>query len=278
MSSEKLALAAIIYDFDGTLAPGSIQEHSFLPSLSIDKRVFWPAVKAEAKLQDADEILVYMRQMLERAREQGIPVTKESLKQHGKGLPLFNGVPTWFEKINGFARQVNLQLEHYVISSGIREMIEGCEIGQRFTRIFASSFIYDADGQAVWPGVAINYTTKTQFLFRINKGIPNTWNNEAINTYVPMDKRTVPFQNMLFIGDGDTDIPSMKMVRHQGGYSIGVFDPDIWQDRQEHIQRLISADRVNFVASADYREGSQLDVTVRGLLGRIAENVRLSET
>ena len=166
-----------------------------------------------------------------------------------------------------------LGLEHYIVSSGNLELIQGSAIAERFCRVYASQFIFNEDGEAIWPGLAINYTNKTQFLFRINKGVDNNWDNEAVNRWVPMHKRPVPFERMIFFGDGDTDIPSMKMVRHQGGHSIAVFDPaDFDANRsQEKIYKLIAEDRVHFVAPADYSAGSQLDVITRGILSRIAE-------
>jgi hypothetical protein len=149
----------------------------------------------------------------------------------------------------------------------------------KFKNVFASRFIYDSAGHATWPGVAINYTTKTQFLFRINKGIPNTWDNATINRWMPMEERPVPFSRMIFIGDGETDIPSMKMVRLQGGHSIAVFDPKRFGELsfQEKVYRLIAEDRVHFVAPADYKQGNQLDVTVKGILALISEHARHSE-
>jgi len=161
------------------------------------------------------------------------------------------------------------------VAAGIHEMIEGCEIAESFKHIFASKFIYDEDGVAIWPGIAINYTTKTQFLFRINKGVINNWDNGSVNKWIKMDERPIPFERMIFIGDGDTDIPSMKMVRLQGGHSIAVFDPEEWpkdgsgSKAQEKVFKLISEDRVHFVVPADYRNGSQLNITVKGILGRI---------
>ena len=171
---------------------------------------------------------------------------------------------------NEYAAGVGLELQHFIVSSGVRSMIEGCPIAGEFQQIYASSFIFDENGVAVWPGLSINYTTKTQYLFRINKGIENCWDNEAVNKWMSMETRPVPFQNMIFIGDGETDIPSMKMVRHQGGQAVAVFDPEKWDRLQERIYGLIAEDRVNFVAPAVYEKGSQLDVTVRGLLGRMA--------
>jgi hypothetical protein len=268
-------VAAIVYDFDGTLAAGNIQEHTFIPELlGIDKGAFWDDVKAQAKAHDADEILVYMWRMLEAARDKKKEVTRAVLKEHGCKTPLFDGVDSWFGRINAYAEKEGLILEHYVISSGIEEMIAGCSIFGEFKRVFASRFIYDSEGVAIWPGVAVNYTTKTQFLFRINKGIDNTFDNVAINKWIPLDKRPVPFTRMIFIGDGETDIPAMKMVRHQGGHSIAVFDPRKWErnELQGKIHGLIAEDRVHFVAPADYREQQQLDITVKGILGRYARS------
>jgi hypothetical protein len=267
-----LTRTAIVYDFDGTLARGNIQEHTFLPELGVDKDVFWTEVGRLKQEHNADQILVYMWWMLQQARAKGVTVTRELLRKHGGATPLYQGLDTWFDRINTYCAERGQRLEHYVVSSGNREIIEGCPIFTRFAGVFGSQFIYDAAGAAVWPGVAINYTTKTQFLFRINKGITNSWDDAAVNRWQPMNERPVPFTRMIFIGDGDTDIPSMKMVRHQGGYSIAVFDEDKWRETSSKakLHRLIAEDRAHFVAPADYRDGSQLDVIVRGILGRFA--------
>lgn len=265
--------AAIVYDFDGTLSPGSMQEHSFLPDLGYSEvSKFWDEAGAEAKAQDADAILTYMQLMLEKSAQ---PFTRDDLRRHGAQLPLFAGVSEWFSKVNAYASSIGLELEHYVVSSGLREMIEASPIASEFKHVFASGFSYSPDGHARWPAVAINYTGKTQFLFRINKGILTTWDDHAVNRWMPLEHRPVPFSRMIFIGDGDTDIPSMKMVRLQGGTAIAVFSPEEWREPRTRtkIQRLIAEDRVSYVAPADYTEGSQLDVTVRGVLGGIAEDV-----
>jgi hypothetical protein len=270
--------AALIYDFDGTLAPGNIQEHSLLPNfLGVSISEFWQRVAEEKQAHNADEILVYLRLIIEHARRSGLEITREVLAKHGAFTPLFQGVDTWFERIDAHAAAQGVTLEHYVVSSGNEEMIAGSAIGDKFRTIYASRYLYDEDGNAIWPAVAVNYTTKTQYLFRINKGVPNAWDNEPVNRFIPMDERPVPFQRMIYFGDGDTDIPSMKMVRHQGGHSIAVFDPDKWSSADATVRetvktkayKLIAEDRAHFVVPADYRDGSQLDVTVKGILGRI---------
>lgn len=270
--NESAVRAAIVYDFDGTLARGNIQEHSFIPSLQMEPAEFWKHCKVLAEENDADEILAYMLMMLQKARELGLPLTREILARHGSQVQLFQGVPAWFDHVNDFAAGLGLCLDHYIISSGIQEMIEGCPIHSAFKKIYASRYLYDEHGQASWPALAINYTTKTQFLFRINKGIATTWDNTSINEWVPPAQRPLPFERMIFLGDGETDVPAMKMVRHQGGYAVAVFDPDRFVKNQSVIHKLIAADRCNYVAPADYRQGSQLDVTVCGILQRIREH------
>jgi phosphoserine phosphatase len=263
--------AAIVYDFDGTLARGNIQERSFIPSIGLTQEEFWNQAKQMAQEGDADEILCYMQLLVKLAKDRNVPVTADQLREHGKDADLFPGLAdgTWFDRTNAFATANGLELKHYVVSSGTFEMIVGCPIYPRFKRVFASKFIYH-DGEAVWPGLAINYTTKTQFLFRINKGIENSWDSARLNSYMPDHERPIPFSRMIFVGDGDTDIPSMKMMAHQGGYSVAVCDPkcDIRSIRKIH--KLISEDRVSFVAPADYGPDTQMDIIMKGIIGRIA--------
>ena len=266
---------ALIYDFDGTLAPGNVQEHSLIPDyFGLNVREFWDGVADESRAHDADGILIYMRRLLEAARERQLPLTAEILRRHGEKTPFFNGVVAWFDRINAYAAPRGLALEHYVISSGNAELIAGSKIFSHFCKVFASTYRYDERGEAIWPAVAINYTTKTQYLFRINKGVSNNWDNDAVNRWQPMEERPVPFSRMVYLGDGDTDIPSMKMVRQQGGHSVAVFDPERWgrPETQRNVYKLIAEDRAHFVVPADYGDGSQLDVTVKGILGRIARD------
>lgn len=270
----KLKRTAIIYDYDGTLAHGNIQEKEFLPAIGMTALEFWDEVKKITKDNDADEILVYMQLMLSKAKDQGLEISKNKLRGYGLSSKLFDGLKNnaWFERINKFGKNHNLEIEHYIISSGTHEMIEGSPIADQFKKIFASRYMYDQDNNAVWPSLAINYTTKTQFLFRINKGIDNVWDNEAINKFIPEKKREIPFSRMIFIGDGDTDIPAMKMTSHYGGHSIAAYDPDPDKRSLDKIHSLISDNRVNFVAPADYSENTQMDIIMKGILGRIARD------
>jgi hypothetical protein len=264
---------ALIYDFDGTLAKGNMQEHGLLEELGHELETeFWQKGSAISKKQDADEVLVYMWRILEDAQKRSIRVTKRYLAEHGSKVPLFPGVDTWFGRINAFGRSRNLKIEHYVVSSGLFEMIMGTKVARKFRHVFASKYMYAEDGSAKAPGVAINYTTKTQYLFRINKGILNSWNRGALNIWMPEADRPIPFKRMVFLGDGDTDIPAMKMIKSQGGEAIGVFGDWEKEAHRALVHRLIEEDRVKMVAPADYREDSHLDVLVKGLLGRMARD------
>lgn len=274
----KLLKTALIYDFDGTLARGNMQEVTFIPSVGMGIGDFWGEADRLTRESDGDNILMYMQLMLQRARENGDPITKKTLREHGQDVKLFDGLKSdltgrgWFERINAIGRKYGLDIEHYIISAGLEEMIEGCPIREEFRHVFASKFVYDEAGTAIWPAVGVNYTTKTQYLFRINKGVLNHFEHDRINKFMPDDDRPVPFERMIFLGDGDTDVPTMKMMHTKGGFSIAVYDPRNSERDQNKIYGLISEDRVNFVAAADYREGTALDLIVKGLLGRIAIN------
>ncbi len=276
---------AIVYDFDGTLATGDCAQHSLLPELEVtDIPSFWKQVKEETKHRDGDEILTYLGCLALQARvaRKQAELTPERLRIHGKKIPLFPGVDTWFNRINQCASEqaINLELEHYIVSSGIEEMILGTEISVHFKRVFGCRYHYDKKtGNVKWPAVAINYTTKTQYIFRINKGVLNSYDNSKVNEYVEPGQREVPFANMIYLGDGATDIPCMRLVKDQGGCSIAVFDQAKWGESStlDKIGQLIAEDRVNFVVPGDYKENSQLDVTVKGVLKRIARQASCND-
>ncbi|WP_374275228.1 HAD family hydrolase [Brevundimonas sp.] len=278
MAKAPLLKTALIYDFDGTLARGNMQEVTFIPSVGMGIGDFWGEADRLTRQADGDNILMYMQLMLHRARENGTPITKKDLREHGQDVKLFDGLKSdltgrgWFERMDAFGARYGLEIEHYIVSAGLEEMIDGCPIRDAFRHVFASKFVYDEAGTAIWPAVGVNYTTKTQYLFRINKGVLNHWEHDKINRFIPDEERPVPFERMIFLGDGDTDVPTMKMMHTKGGFSIAVYDPRNSERDQQKIYGLISEDRVNFVAAADYREGSPLDLIVKGLIGRIAVN------
>lgn len=268
---------AIAYDFDGTLAPGNMQEHSFIPKLGIDSRAFWQEADCLARTHDADQILTYMQLMLLKAKEKKLPISRQAFREHGAEISFFPGVTGFFDRINSYARQQGVNLEHHIISSGVRDIILGSPIAHHFTNIFASGFIFDEQDVAIWPALAINYTTKTQYLFRINKGIGNSYDNSLINKFIPYEQRPVRFENMIYIGDGETDVPAMKMIKYQGGTAIAVYDPEgeNYEKSLATCRQLLADERTDFIAPADYTEGSKLDRLIHRLIDFAVSRERL---
>ena len=250
-----------------------MQERDFIPSVGMTTASFWSEVKRRAKAHGADDILVYMGLMLERANAASVPVQvrRQDFVKYGKTLDLFLGVQDWFPRINQYGKLTGLRVSHHIISSGIREMITGTAIKRHFENIYASSYLYDQHDVAKWPALALNYTTKTQYLFRINKGIREVHEHDRINKYVPPDERPVPFRNMVFIGDGETDIPCFRLVKDQGGHSIAVFKPRSKKGKVRS-RTLFAEGRVNFVAPADYREKRDIDLIIKAIMEKVAAN------
>lgn len=276
MSKKKKISAAICYDFDGTLSRGNMQENSFIPELNMKKEEFWEEVKQEAMKQDMDEVLAYMELMTRKSREKDKPFDRKILRNHGKTVTLFPGVKEWFDRIDAFGKDLGLVIEHYIISSGIDEMIKGSPIGKYFKYIFASGFFYNDNNVPEFAARSVNYTTKTQYLFRINKGIFNSWDN-SINAVMDESRRPMPFSRMIYLGDGETDVPTMKMLNYQGGYTVAVYPPPSGKHRNEEeirkqkiAENLQKQDRAQFVAEADYGENKRLFNIVAFLLKRIA--------
>ena len=265
---------AICYDFDGTLAPGNMQERDFIPAIGMKTSQFWNEVKDLSSEHEADNILIYMWLMLRKANAKEVQVRKKDFESYGKNLQLFPGVVDWFKKINIYGSESGVKIHHYIISSGIREMIAGSPISKHFTRIYASSYVYDHHGIAIWPALALNYTTKTQYLFRINKGSLDVFDHSIINDFVPHESRPMPFKHMVYIGDGETDVPCFRLVKDQGGHSISVYKPSAPKAKAK-AEKLLKEGRVNFLAPADYSEGKKVDQIVKALIDKVAADRHL---
>ena len=261
---------ALIYDFDGTLSPGNMQDFGFIQTVGKDIDEFWAKCTTTAFDNDASTILAYMKVMMSEARAANVPLTKELFRKCGANVALFRGVTDWFSLINEYGCSKGVVVEHYINSSGLREIIEGTPIAHEFKKIYACSFFYDSDGIAEFPAVAIDFTTKTQFLFKINKGIESIADNKAVNEYVPENERPVPFRQMIYFGDGETDIPCMALMKQQGGNAIAVYHPESPQKRA-YAEKLIADNRVNFVCPADFSENSEIFSVVTEIIDDIAE-------
>ena len=248
-----------------------MQEYGFIPDLGMEADVFWNKCLKAMKRNQMDQILAYMYMMLEEAKGKLI-VNRSMLRALGKDVQLFDGVSDWFARVNEYARSRGLQPEHYIISSGLKEIIEGTPIAEEFKEIYAASFCYDEHGVACWPAMAVNYTSKTQFLFRVNKGVLDVTEHRALNEFMPEEKRRVPFSNMIYVGDGLTDVPSMKLTKLNGGHSIAV-----WQENEGVSNEMLLEGRVDFAVKADYSKGSEMEKTVFAVIDQIAASAKTAQ-
>ncbi|MFI3247618.1 MAG: HAD family hydrolase [Rikenellaceae bacterium] len=272
---DQQATVAIVYDFDGTLSVGNMQECEFIPAVGKSTSEFWSEADRIAHENDADSVLSYMERMLTSAREAGFAITAPRLRAMGRNIQLFDGLDEWFERINNYGLSRGVRVQHYVNSSGIQEMIEGSPIADKFHKIYASAFLYDDKGEAYWPRVAINYTNKTQFLFKINKGIETVHDTTQVNAFSPREGRPIPFSRIIFVGDGETDIPSMRLVHIMGGHSIAVYDPTR-SDKREDMVQLIRERRVNYVCEANYTPESEMNTLVESIIDKIAADLKVA--
>ena len=263
---------AIVYDFDGTLSPLSMQEYTVFPELGINSQDFWAEVKAVTKANQATEVLTYMRLMAERIAQGKLPIDKDRMRQLGGNVPYFLGVETWFDRINKFVQEQTsgyVKVRHYIVSAGLKEILEGVSIASNFHTIFASQYYFDVFGRPTFADRVITDVSKTQYLFRINKGVEDL--GLPVNDHMPEDERPIPFRNMIYIGDGDTDVPSMAVTRKNGGHAFAVYSPG---EKSDKCDALFKAGRVDAYFEADYSPNRQLEIFFKGLLKKIFAEIR----
>ena len=266
-------IIAFLYDFDKTLCTTDMEDYAFIPSLGYTPAEFWGRANAFGWENRMDGLLAYMYTMIQECAAQGIKLDRAFLNHCGESIQLFPGVREWFARINAFGESLGVQVEHYVISSGLREIIEGSGIAQEFREIYACEFYYNENGDACWPKLDVNFTNKTQFVYRINKGILDVSRDKELNDSMPDDSKRVPFTNMIYMGDGLSDVPCMKMMRAYGGQAIAVYQAS----NRQGVEKLLADGRVDFIFPADYREGMELDRTVRDILRKMTITDRLLE-
>ena len=266
-------IIAFLYDFDKTLCTTDMEDYAFIPSLGYTPAEFWGRANAFGWENRMDGLLAYMYTMIQECAAQNIKLDRAFLNHCGESIQLFPGVREWFARINAFGESLGVQVEHYVISSGLREIIEGSGIAQEFREIYACEFYYNENGDACWPKLDVNFTNKTQFVYRINKGILDVSRDRELNDSMPDDSKRVPFTNMIYMGDGLSDVPWMKMMRAYGGQAIAVYQAS----NRQGVEKLLADGRVDFIFPADYREGMELDRTVRDILRKMTITDRLLE-
>ncbi|MBQ6333603.1 MAG: haloacid dehalogenase-like hydrolase [Erysipelotrichaceae bacterium] len=260
-----------MYDFDKTLSPKDMQEFHYIRSLGYeDPSEFWKECGVFSQKHNCDGILSYMYLMA--AKNPGL--TKKQLLEEGKYVELYRGVNTWFERINAYGKKHHVNVEHYVISSGLTDIIKGTSIAKQFKKIYACTYAYDEKGRILWPSRVVNYTMKTQYLFRINKGVLTETNDEDLNSSTPEAEKYIPLENMVYFGDGSTDVPSMKVVQQNGGTTIAVFGDD---SKRKNAEKLFEDKRATFFVKADYSKGSRIEKIVEGIIDSLEVKNRLED-
>ena len=264
----KKPIIALVYDFDGTLSPGNMQEFGFIQTIGKTPEEFWRMSDNIAIGQDASNVLAYMKLMFDEARKAGIRLSRDEFRKFGKHIRLFEGVRDWFATVNAYGAAKGVTIEHYINSSGLKEIIEGSPIAHEFKHIFAGTFIYNEAGEAEWPGIAVDFTAKTQFLFKISKGIFSSRDNKRVNDSIADDQKRIPFPHMIYFGDGQTDVPCMKIVNMFGGNSIAVYNPKDEVGKGVAI-KLKRQGRVNFITPAIYTRDSRTFKVVCAIIDKI---------
>lgn len=265
-------IVAIMYDFDKTLCTRDMQEYTFIPGLGMQPDDFWSGTGEIASKEQMDSVLTYMYCMITKSEQTGKPFTRGDLVECGKHIEYLPGVKEWFERVNEYGEEAGVKVEHYVLSSGLKEIIEGSSIAKFFKKIFASEFLYDSEtGKPIWAKMAVNYTNKTQFVYRINKGVLDISNNVDVNASRPDDDRRVYFNNMIYIGDGLTDVPCMKLVKQSGGHSIALYQ----NGQKDKVQPLLKHERVDWIFEADYRKDKALDKAMHDLICKLGVDNKL---
>ena len=270
---KKKPIIAFLYDFDKTLCTTDMQEYSFIPDLGYTPAEFWTIANELGRRSHMDGLLAYMYTMIDECRKKGVRLERDYLVRCGNTIELFPGVKEWFGRINAFGESLGVSVEHYVLSSGLKEIIEGSGVAHEFKEIYACEFLYGEDGLAMWPKLDVNFTNKTQFVYRINKGVLDVANDRDLNASMPDDSKRIPFTNMIYVGDGLSDVPCMKMMRAYGGQAVAVYQ----DDNREGVEGLLKEGRVDFIFPADYRENTMMDKTMKNILRRMAINEELNE-
>ena len=260
-------IVAIMYDFDKTLSTTDMQNYAFIPNLDMSPEEFWGSTGAFAQKEGVERILSYMYMMIYHAKRKGIKMTKEYLMECGKNIKFFPGVQGWFKRINEYGESKGVKVEHYLVSSGTKEILMGCSIFNEFTEAWGCEYYFDKEsGEPIWPKLAINYTQKTQFFYRVAKGATNVQDDAGVNK--KNKNLRIPYRNIIYMGDGMTDIPAMTLVKHNGGHSIALHQGD-----NESVKEIYSDERCNFICKADYSSGSELDKVIK----LIIESISISE-
>ena len=263
---------ALLYDWDYTLTDGFMQSFGLAQDLGYkDVYEYFDFNDHMLGCEDMDMCLSMMAGIFCTAKSIGKSVTREYLQGFGKNMVYYPGVEEWFDKINAIGRQYGYEIEHYIISSGLKEIIEGSSIAKHLKRIYANFFAYDESGNAFWPSQVVNYSSKVQYVYRIRKNVLDDLGNVSKVNEKMADSDVLPFKNIIYLGDSQTDIPSFKVIKNSGGMSICVYKEGE-QKSKSVAQKCFIEGRVNYFVPADYREGSDLYELVKNYIISVIEH------
>jgi hypothetical protein len=267
---------AVVYDYDQTLSPNYMQEEVLFPAFGIDARRFWKKCQELVANEGYENELAYMRVMLEYL-DIDRP-TNARLRELGRELRFYPGLPEMFEDFNAGLltpqhEAHGIRLEHYIISSGLKALIDGSRVAPHVKAVFGCEFAEDAQGRITFPKRVISHTQKTQYLFRINKGLLEL--SQDVNDHMPAEVRPVPFEHMIYVGDGPTDVPCFAVVRQNGGHAIAVYNPadETRSSFKKCYQLTTHANRVRHIAPADFRAGSHLRLLLEQMVEDVATRI-----
>ena len=269
----KKQIVAIMYDFDKTLSTTDMQNYAFIPNLGLTPEEFWGATTNFTEKEGVERILSYMYMMIATAKEKGIKPTREYLNECGKNIKFYPGVTTWFERINQYGLERNVIVEHYLVSSGTKEIVEGCSIYKHFTKTYGCEYFYNDAGEPIWPKLAINFTQKTQFFYRIAKGAVDVTDDAGVNAKTA--KLRVPYRNIIYMGDGMTDIPCMTLIKKSGGKSIALY-PKVTDS--EGVKKIYNDERVSFISEADYSAGGPIEKIIKLIIDSAVLQAEMDKT
>lgn len=270
---KKMPIVAIMYDFDKTLSTTDMQNFAFIPNLGMTPDEFWGATGEFSSKEGVERILSYMYMMIAKSKEKGIKLTREYLNECGKNIKYYPGVTTWFDRINQYGLDHGVKVEHYLVSSGTKEIVEGCSIIDKFTQAYGCEYYYNEEGEPVWPKLAINFTQKTQFFYRIAKGAIDATDDAGVNAKTL--KLRVPYRNIVYMGDGMTDIPCMTLVKKSGGKSIAVYPKGADSDK---VKQIYTDERVSFISEADYSAGGPIERILKLVIDSAALQAEMDKT
>lgn len=262
---------ALLYDFDYTLTDGFMQQFGLVQDLGFDDVYkFFNYNDSLVGAEDMDMCLSMMAGAIRSAKALGKKVTREYLQDFGKNIVYYKGVEDWFDKINAIGASKGYEVEHYIISSGLKEMIEGSAIASKFKRIYANFFAYDENGEAYWPAQVVNYSSKVQYVYRVRKNVLDDLGSvDKVNEKMS-EKDVLSFKNIIYMGDSQTDIPSFTVVKNGGGMSVCVHTPNDPKSKRV-AQKCFIEGRVNHYVPADYSEGSELFELVKNYIEDIID-------